>query len=625
MPSVPEALALGWKHQQAGELRRAEQIYRQIIQADPRNGDAFFSLGDVYQATGRLRDAVASYRDGLRFYPSVAKAHNNLGSALAGLGQFDEAIRNFEEAIRLVPAHAGAHSNLGNALRDQRRAGSGGNAQLLRAEQHVREALRLQPEFADAHNNLGNILRDQGRFAEAEACFAAAVRFNPRHANAHKNLGIVLLETGRLREGWPEYEWRWESDDTRRSFPQPAWDGSPLAGRTILLHAEQGMGDTIQFIRYAALLRNQGARVIVECQKSLLPLVASCAGIDQLVGHGDPLPAFDVQAALLSVPRLVGTKLDSIPTTVPYLQASAAVVRLWQRELAPIRGLKVGIAWQGNPIYRGDRQRSIPLAAFARLARIGNVRLISLQKGPGIEQLQKGERASVADLGSRLDNDAGAFMDTAAVLRNLDLVISSDTALPHVAGALGVPVWVALPLVPDWRWLLDREDCPWYPTMRLFRQRELDQWGPVFDEIAAELEKAAATKSRGSPILIEMTPGELADKISILEIKCDRITDPEKLAHVRAEVAALREAQAPIAGWSEQAKELTAELRRVNQSLWDIENALRACERAGDFSACFIELARSVYRQNDRRAQLKRQMNEMLGARFAEQKCYTAY
>jgi hypothetical protein len=261
-----------------------------------------------------------------------------------------------------------------------------------------------------------------------------------------------------------------------------------LDGKTILLHPEQGLGDVIQFVRYAPLVKQRGGTVIVECPVRLMTLLESCAGIDRLVGRGGPLPAFDVQAPLLSLPGIFRTSLADVPAAIPYLWADPALEEQWRRELDGLGGFKVGIAWQGSPSNQYDRDRSIPLRYFEPLARCAGVRFLSLQKQWGVEQLQEvAERFPVIDLGSRLDEAAGAFMDTAAVMKSLDLVITSDTAVAHLAGALGVRVWVVLAAIPDWRWLLGRSDSPWYPTMRLFRQPSRGDWPGVFNEVRRAL------------------------------------------------------------------------------------------------------------------------------------------
>jgi hypothetical protein len=307
----------------------------------------------------------------------------------------------------------------------------------------------------------------------------------PALAEAHLYRSFLSLLIGDFQRGWAEYPWRWKTKrSSPRDFHQPLWDGRPLESRTILLYAEQGLGDTIQFVRYAALVKQRGGSVIVECPRPLVSLLKSCAGIDRLVARGDPLPAFDVQAPLLSLPGIFQTALDNLPATIPCLFADADLVRCWREDLAPLAGRKIGIAWRGSPAHVDDRARSLPLSCFESLARLPGIRLLSLQKGPGMEELQGlPSHFPVTELGSRLND----FADTAALLMNLDLLITCDTAVAHLAGALGAPVWVALPLVPDWRWLLDRNDSPWYPTMRLFRQKTLGDWTGVFDEIETAL------------------------------------------------------------------------------------------------------------------------------------------
>jgi hypothetical protein len=292
----------------------------------------------------------------------------------------------------------------------------------------------------------------------------------------------VSLLSGDFERGWAEYEWRWKTKDCpRRNFSQATWDGQPLDGKTILLHAEQGLGDVIQVVRYAALVKRRGGVVVVECPRPLLSLLANCEGIDRLVGRGEELPSFDVQASLLSLPGIFHTTLEDLPATIPYLFADPGLAQRWRQELDRIAGFKIGIAWQGSLQNRNDRDRSIPLDCFEPLARCSGVQLLSLQKGAGVEQLPEvTKRFPVTELGSRLED----FMDTAAVLANLDLVVTCDTAVAHLAGALGAAVWVAIPFVPDWRWLLDRSDSPWYPTTRLFRQESRGDWQGVFQRIA---------------------------------------------------------------------------------------------------------------------------------------------
>jgi hypothetical protein len=464
---------------------------------------------------------------------------------------------------------------------------------------------------------------------EAVASFQEALRLDPTCVEAHGSLAMTWLLMGNLEQGWPEYEWRFHNKEwALPPFPQPTWDGSPLAGRSILLRTEQGLGDTLHFIRYAPLVKAQAGTVLVECAKPLIPLLSSCPGIDRLVPESPrPTESFDLQVPLLSVPGLLGTTLATIPANIPYLSADAKLVEQWQQELHSFSGFKIGIAWQGNPKHdrHGLGRRTIPLAQFAPLGRVAGVSLFSLQRGVGTEQLPHvTSKLSVTDLGSWIDEGCGAFMGTAAVMHCLDLVITSDTSIAHLAGALGVPVWVALPFAAEWRWLRDREDSPWYPTMRLFRQSEPGNWKPVFERMAGEVLKLLAKSAGSEPITVEIAPGELIDKITILEIKTERLTNAGQLRNVRVELDMLRSACEQALPPSEQLAALTAKLKAVNAALWDIEDGVRRCEAERDFGTQFIELARSVYRSNDERAALKRAANELLGSRLIEEKSYAS-
>ena len=414
------------------------------------------------------------------------------------------------------------------------------------------------------------------------ASYQQAVRLKPDYAEAHWNQALARLQMGQFEQGWPGYEWRWKCKEfgTLPPFRAPLWDGSPLDGRTILVHAEQGLGDTLQFIRYIPLVQKHGGRVIMMCQPPLCALLAHCPGIERLMPHGDAPPEIDLHVPLLSLPRLLGTTLENVPADGPYLDAEPDLVEAWRHRLGAYPGLKIGIAWQGNPKFRLDRVRSLPLAQFAPLASVPGVHLLSLQKGLGREQLAAPERRfPVTDLGGQLDETTGAFMDTAAVMKNLDLVITSDTSIAHLAGALGVPVWVALNVVPDWRWLLDRDDSPWYPTMRLFRQTRLGHWEDVFHCMAEALRERLASPAAPLPIRVEVAPGELIDKITILEIKSEQITDAAKRHHVGTELAVLVEARDCAMPGSAELARLAAELKKVNETLWRIEDDIRLCER----------------------------------------------
>lgn len=504
----------------AGNLPAAEKLYREILGSDPRHApalhllgvlacqtgradagidsirralgirpdfaEAHYDLGVIFMSQGKAAEAAACHREALRLKPGYPEAWNGLGIALKEQKDLRQAMECYRRALQLQPRLAWAHNNIGNVLMEQDR--------LKEALPSFREALRLNPAFFEAHNNLGNCLQRLGRLREALASYDDAIRVQADYGEAHWNKSVALLAIGEFALGWREYEWRGRRKNVKeRSFRQPVWDGSVSPLRTILVHAEQGLGDTLQFVRYLPRVKERVGRVVFECPAALLALLADFPGVDQMVGAGSPLPAFDVQAPLMSLPGIFGTTVDSIPAEVPYLAAQPSSAEDWRRTFGDVPGLKVGIAWQGNPRHLMDRHRSIPLQCFAALARVPGVRLYSLQRGHGAEQLREpANQFGVSDLGPRLEN----FTDTAAVMKNLDLVITADTAVAHLAGALNVPVWIAIGSVPDWRWLLERTDSPWYPSARLFRQVRSGDWTDVFSRMAEELARLASTGTR---------------------------------------------------------------------------------------------------------------------------------
>jgi tetratricopeptide (TPR) repeat protein len=511
---------LGSALKDLGKPDEAAACYRRALELKPDDAEAHNNVGNALLDQGKPDEAAACYRRALELRPDYGEAHNNLGNALMGQGEPDQAAACYRLALQLMPDDADAFSNLGAALRDQ--------GKLEEAVACCRRALELKPDFAEVHNNLGAALQNQGKLEEAVACCRRALELKPDFVEAHNNLGTAYHEQGRLEEavgchqralelkpdfaeahwhhsllslltgdferGWAEFEWRWKTKKHhQRSISQPLWDGRPLAGKTILLHADQGFGDTLQFIRFAALVKKRVGVVLCECQPALMSLLEGVAGIDHVIASGMPLPPFDVHAPLMSLPSIFETTLASIPANVPYLRVEPGLVEHWRKELTTPTDLLVGIAWQGNPEHKRDRIRSVPLTRFETLASLAGVRLVSLQKGPGAEQLPALEnRFAILDLSDRLNT----FLDTAAVIMNLDLVVSVDTAVAHLAGAVGVPVWLALPFVPDWRWLLEREDSPWYPHHRLYRQVRPGDWNEVFERITAALRDLVAKRIR---------------------------------------------------------------------------------------------------------------------------------
>lgn len=454
--------------------------------------DRLAALARALQRADRLDAAAETWRRVVAIEPRRADAWIGLGSVLHALGRSREAAGCFDRALGLEPDHPDALTNLGVL---ERRLGQ---AEL--AVWYHRRAVELHPRHLAATTNLGATLLDVGRIDEGIEVLRRAIRIAPDHADAHMALGMALLLQGRFEEGLEEYEWRLET-----ALAQPStgprcgtgWDGRRIEGLRFLLLAEQGFGDALQFVRYAALLKALGAAsVLVGCRAPLARLLSRATGVDGVVVEGQSLPPVDTIVHLMSLPHRLGTRLETIPAPIPYLSAEPELLTAWAERLSEKPGLRVGLAWQGNPDPRVDHGRSIPLAAFAPLAAIPELRLIALQKGPGREQVAEAARLLPVELlVPEPDDGPDAFVDTAAIMMNLDLVVTTDTAIAHLAGALGRPVWLLLKHPPEWRWLLDRQTSPWYPTMRLFRQAAAsagdDPWAPVIARLASELERLA--------------------------------------------------------------------------------------------------------------------------------------
>jgi Flp pilus assembly protein TadD len=423
---------------------------------------------------GRLADAEALSLQVLRQDRDAAKALHVLGLIAYRAGQYERAAEWMRASMSVAPGIAAFHNNLGEGLRCQ--------GKLDDALAHYAQALTLNPAYAQAHYNAGIAYRYQGRLRESIDAYGKALAMQPQQADFHLNLAFSLLLAGDLERGLKEYEWRWKTashTSPRRGFTQPLWNGEDLSGKTILLHAEQGFGDAIQFVRYVPLVCERAATVIVEVQGEVVSLMETLDGEFELLARGDTLPPFEVQCPLMSLPHVCGTTLDSVPASVPYLHATADAQDRWHARLGSLSGRKIGLAWAGRPTHKNDRNRSMTLETLAPLARVEGVSFISLQQGdPDLSgsPLQLHRVESLAD-----------FADTAGLLANLDLVVSVDTAIVHLAGAMAKPAWLMNPFVTDWRWMVEREDSPWYPTMRIFRQSVHGDWRSVVERVAAEL------------------------------------------------------------------------------------------------------------------------------------------
>jgi tetratricopeptide (TPR) repeat protein len=499
---------LGIIFEKKRQIDEAITCYEKTIQIAPYDADAYNNLGLVLQKKGRIDDAIAYFEKALKIKPDYARTYNNLGIALHEKKQFDEAINNYKVAIQLDPYLADAYNNLGNSLKEKGlldeaatcykktlqtnpdRADAYYNLGIVLNEkgsvdeaiENYRKAIQLNPDYIDAYINLGIAFKENGQLDNAINCFKEALRANPNDAVTHWNFSLVLLLSGNFEEGWKEYEWRLKVNDFHHpDLHRPLWSGSDIAGRTILLHAEQGFGDTIQFIRYAHLVAQRGAKIVIRCQKELLALLKNIESADKFIDYDQQPPDFDLYCHLLSLPLIFGTTPESIPVKIPYVKVDRILIRKWKNKIQDDNSdLKVGLVWAGR------EQRYFKLELFLPLFQIKDISFYSLQKGEASIQVKNHlNNLKIKDF----TGDIYDFADTAAIIQNIDLVISVDTAVAHLAGALGKSVWVLIPFAPDWRWMLNREDSPWYPTMRLFRQSSSGDWESVIAKVKDELQK----------------------------------------------------------------------------------------------------------------------------------------
>ena len=472
------------------DAKRADEAVRSLraaIRLKPDFPQALNNLGNVLKAQGKPQDAAACYQRAIALKPDYALAFYNLGNALRELDRPAQAIARFQRALELKPDYFDALNNLGNTLKDTDR--------FDRALECYRRALALQPFSPEVHNNIGNTLRELNRLEEATAHYDRAIAVAPEFADAHFGYAVIMLTRGDYLRGWLEYEWRWKAKDfpaIRWSFTQPHWLGEPLEGRTLLLHYEQGYGDNLQLLRYVPLVCERGGSVVLEMQKPLVRLAQSLGAPVRIIRAGEPRPPFDLCCSLMTLPRIFGTTRETIPGPVPYLFADPALAERWRGRLGAGPELKVGIVWAGNPRQATEKKRGVGLEAMRPLLSVPGVRWFSLQVGQRAADLARLPAGAVEDLSGELTD----FAETAAALANLDLLITTDTSVVHLAGALARPAWVMLRWAPDWRWELGRDDNLWYPSLRLFRQAQRDDWSAPVAAAREALERLAAGRAR---------------------------------------------------------------------------------------------------------------------------------
>jgi len=655
-----------------GNLQRAEEVYRELIAAgtnnyivygnlaiicgiqsrhdeliallkktielNPNHPEAHYNLGIGLKHQGNITAAIASYKTALQLNPNHPEAHNNLGNALTEQGDLEAAIAACNKAIELKPNYPEAYNNLGNALQGQ------GN--LEAAIDSFNTALQLNPNYPLALYNLGNALTEQGDPEAAIASFKTALELNPNYPEANENLSMAELLAGDYKSGWGRYEYRFQTKsekDILISKPScKQWKGEIVKqGSKLILASEQGLGDTLQFMRYAIALQNQGIAINICAQPKLHKLIQS-SGIDyspltpeqaNQVTNGQWIP-------LLSVPRHLEVSPENPIITEPYIKTTDDLLEKWKsilsREGRPI----IGINWQGNPIHEktNSKGRSIPLEAYTPIASKTKASLLSLQKGFGSEQMETCSFKDHFVSSQGQINNTWDFLETAAIIANCDLVITSDTAVAHLAGGMGKTTWLLLKKVPEWRWGLEGDTTFWYPSMRLFRQRERGNWDEVMGRVAEELQKHFESNHQATQAAPAATPankpettqdikapislGELIDKITILQIKTQHLQGTAR-ENVKKELEALETILNNLQLNIDTT--LIQRLKEVNQDLWQTEDAIRDQERQESFGKTFIHLARSVYQQNDRRAAIKKELNITYGSAFVEEKSYKPY
>jgi len=485
---VDAMLQKAFLHHQAGRIAEAAAGYKRILKVAPGNVDAVHLMGLVLRAYGRHQEAEAMFRRTVALNPNFADAYYNLGNAYFSQGKFKKSVIAYHKAAKLQPRNAATRFNMGNAYKAM--------GDYARAAAALRSALAVDPNYTEAWHNLANVLKDGGFYRMAMDCYRRTLKLDRSLAEAHYNLALLLLLAGDMRQGFDQYEWRNRVQglaSPKRGFSQAQWTGKPIDGMTLLVHAEQNYADTLQFCRYLPMVAARGAKVIVECQAPLVELMGRVAGVSKVVEAGKPLPPFDMHCPLPSLPRAFATNHDSIPADIPYLKAHGLMVREWRRRLAEDgEFFRIGLVWTGNPQHGNDGLRSLSIRELMVLPQLPQIRYYSLQAGAAERELAETGLDKVIP---NLAADIPDFHSMAAAISALDLLISIDAAPAHLAGALGKRVWLVVPSAPDWRWKRQGRATPWYPTFRLYRQKQRGDWQGVMQEVAADLLKTLQKKS----------------------------------------------------------------------------------------------------------------------------------
>ena len=612
---------------EGNELLRANNIdgaiacYKKSLELNPVCPQTHFNLGVAQENKENTEEAITAFQRAILYKPAYAKAHMQLAKVLEKKKLTDQALHHYQKAIEHDEQLADAQLATARILSDKE--------QFKQASTHFRKALELQPngratkfELANCLNtineteealdlyfellaqkpddtavtyNIAYTLKKLNRLEEAMPFYKSTLERKPDHSEAHFSLGLAYLVTGNFEKGWKEYEWRWQRKHqlTPRDFKEPQWDGSDLQGKTILLHAEQGLGDTLQFIRYAQLAKQKNGTVIVAVQKPLVTLLSSCPYVDKVVQLRSEYPHFDIQAPLMSLPYILKTRLETVPADIPYIYADPVLVEQWREKLSEDKNFKIGICWQGNSNYSTPFLRavvaakSMQLTTLTPLFNVPGVSIYNLQKETGIDQLKSlPKNCTLHSFDDDFDQSNGRFMDTAAVIKNLDLVVTIDTSISHLAGALGVPVWNLLPNPPDWRWLLNRSDTPWYPNMRLFRQPKPGDWQSV---VATVIEELSAFVS-GKP---------LPKRTITLEEKKEETEQPQ---------AKQPQQQSSLC------TELNEELHAINNRIDEFSRRIRMMQHTNPSDPELLKHMRSFYVLTELRKTVQEKIDELIDA-----------
>lgn len=649
------------------EYEQAQKAFENALCLNPHSAEAYFNIGVIYLKCNKIDNAITAFENCAKYNKNYAKAYFNLGSLYKEQKNIPKAIEAYRTCLELEPARTKLHALVATMFKEQKNIKDAQvhyrkaiqadekNLQLKldaanmlctngypdEAVTLYREIIAQSPHAYPIMGNMAHALRYQGKMEEAISYYQKVLSVNPNDTHIRYGIAEAYLTLGEFEKGWEKFSTHWKRGPDTRNFGEKIWDGSDLHGKKIFLRTVYGQGDTIQFIRYAQLLKQQGAYIIAEVQHSLVNLLRLSPYLDEVIAVDEQpkaLPAFDAQIITMNLPYMFKTTESTIPATVPYLEADQQLVQYWADKTAHDKNFKVGLCWHASTYYESfkssQQRKSLPLDIFLPLLTAKNISMYSLQLLDGSEQTNTLPSDAQIHTFQDFDNSHGRFMDTAALIENLDLVITIDTSVAHLAGALGKPVWVLLPYSADWRWMQKRTDSPWYPTMRLFRQTEIGNWNPIITHLIDEIIKLntvdynqakKTTTVDASAICTEVSLGELLDKITILQIKNEKIKDDTKLKNIHAELNTLQATfekyiQAPL-----ELEKLMHELREANKKLWKIEDDIREKEHEQAFDNEFIELARSVYFTNDRRCEIKRAINKLLGSRLVEEKSYADY